>query len=55
MKRKSLLVLGAAALLVLITSCGPKRYGCNKRRCIVDSNTKQEVLKTNPTKTTQNT
>jgi hypothetical protein len=49
MKRKFLLGFGAA-LLVFTTSCGPKRYGCNKRRCLVDTNTK-EVLKQNTTTT----
>jgi|GEM_PF-4042724 len=38
MKRKTLLTLAAAGLL-LLTSCGPKlhRYGCNKRRCLVEN------------------
>ncbi|AWH84837.1 hypothetical protein HYN59_06720 [Flavobacterium album] len=38
MKRKTLLTLAAAGLL-LLTSCGPQvhRYGCSRRRCIVEN------------------
>lgn len=45
MKRKTLLTLAAAGL-VLLTSCGPqaRRYGCNKRRCIVQNETKEKTL-----------
>ena len=45
MKRKILLAFGAA-LLVLTTSCGPKRYGCNKKRCIVNNTAEKGVQPT---------
>lgn len=32
--------MGVVAVL-LLSSCGPKRYGCNRRRCIVE---KQEEI-----------
>lgn len=33
---RKMYVLGfAAAAMLTLGSCGPKRYGCNKRRCIV--------------------
>lgn len=44
MKRTTLLTLAAAGLL-LLTSCGPQvhRYGCNRRRCIVQNETKEKT------------
>ncbi|MCW4468267.1 hypothetical protein OGH69_04750 [Flavobacterium sp. MFBS3-15] len=44
MKRKTLLTLAATGL-VLLTSCGPQvhRYGCNRRRCIVQNETKEKT------------
>ncbi|WP_294818231.1 hypothetical protein [uncultured Flavobacterium sp.] len=44
MKRKTLLTLTAAGL-VLLTSCGPQvhRYGCSRRRCIVENETKDKT------------
>jgi len=41
MKRKYFLM--ATALLLLVTSCGPKRYGCSRRRCIVESPSGQKM------------
>lgn len=40
MKRNYFLAMGVVAVL-LLSSCGPKRYGCNRRRCIVE---KQEEI-----------
>lgn len=44
MKRTTLLTLAAAGLL-LLTSCGPQvhRYGCSRRRCIVENDKKDKT------------
>lgn len=44
MKRTTLLTLAAAGLFIL-TSCGPQvhRYGCSRRRCIVENEIKDKT------------
>lgn len=42
MKRKYFFTLGVV-LLLLITSCGPRRYGCNRRRCITQMPTELKI------------
>ena len=43
MKRKYFFMLGA--VLLLITSCGPKRYGCNRGGCYVLKQTEKKTDK----------